>query len=185
MIGIFSWECPPCERQYREVRLNQFAPVATILTLVLAVPVAYYAWFEGRHQAPPPSMATADPGISIQMPGKNIPVSGTTPQPKGPVGVAGILHNEEIGQLTEERIGGDVLISLIRNSDHSFRIDPAALIVLKKRGVPDHVIREIIEVTPQQRGVASPLESVAMNEPLQARDLPFSKAHLSGVDTSR
>ena len=185
MIGIFPWLCPHCKRNYRQVRLDRFAPVVAILALGLAVPVAYRAWIEGRHQAPPLRMATADPGISIRMPVKNIPVSGTTPQPKGPVDVSNILHNEDIGQLSGEKIGGDVLISLIRNSAHSFRIDPAALIALKKRGTPDNVIREVIEVTSQQRGVASPLESVAMKEPLQASYLPFSKAPSSGVDTSR
>ena len=152
------------EKIYR-VRTEHLALVTSICVIALCVPAMVLAWYKGRHAAPLQKAASEEapkvtgriPGMDQnpdQIPNQNRAIPQAPSQQsfpdrgQGPViYMANILHNEDITQMSEAKMTGDVIIRLIHNSAHSFRVDPRALIELKKLGTPDEVIREMIDVT--------------------------------------
>ena len=113
------------------------------------------------------------PKITVRFPGAGGRQEAQQPDQQsgnnaaGPViYMANVLHNEDIMQMSQAKLGADVMIRLIRNSAHSFRVEPRSLIELKKEGTPDDVIREMIEVT------ASYGPAVAQAQPAQRRQQP-------------
>ena len=165
IIGIYPWRCSHCEKKLYRVRTEQLALVTSICVIALCVPAMGLAWYKGRHAAPlqkaaseeAPKMTVRIPGMDQnpdQIPHQNQAIPQAPSQVsfpdrgQGPViYMANILHNEDITQMSEAKLTADVIIRLIHNSAHSFRVDPRALIELKKRGTPDEVIREMIDVT--------------------------------------
>lgn len=153
IIGIYPWRCTHCEKKLYRLQTEQFALVASLCVVGLCVPAVGVAWYKSRHLGPPAKVAAPGPQIRVQIPGVTGPENGmSAPTPgdsaQGPViYMSSVLHNEDISEMAEAKMGGDVVVRLIRNSAHSFRVDPRSLIRLKKVGTPDEVIREMIEVT--------------------------------------
>ncbi len=147
IIGIYPWRCTHCGKKLYRVHPEQFALVASLCVVGLCVAAVGVAWYKARHQDPRPRAV----GVTGPEQGTSAPSGGGVPQ--GPViYMSSILHNEDISEMAAAKMGGDVGVRLIRNSAHSFRVDPRSLIQLKKAGTPDEVIREMIEVTRNQGG---------------------------------
>lgn len=152
------------KKLYR-VRTEQLALATSICVIALCVPAMGLAWYKGRHAAPlqkaaseeAPKMTVRIPGMDQnpdQIPHQNQAIPQAPSQVSFPdrgqcpvIYMANILHNEDITQMSEAKLTADVIIRLIHNSAHSFRVDPRALIDLKKLGTPDEVIGEMIDVT--------------------------------------
>ena len=145
IIGIYPWRCSHCEKKLYKARTEQFALVASLLTVGFCVPAVGVAWYKARHQPPPPKVVEEGPKLRVRFPGEGVPQEN--PQQGPVIYMANVLHNADITQMSAAKLTGDVMIRLIRNSAHSFQVDPRALIELKKQGTPDDVIREMIEVT--------------------------------------
>ncbi len=158
IIGIYPWRCTHCGKKLYRVHPEQFALVASLCVVGLCVAAVGVAWYKARHQDPRPRAVAQGPPIRVHIPGVTGPKQGTSAPsgrgvPRGPViYMSSILHNEDISEMAAAKMGGDVGVRLIRNSAHSFRVDPRSLIQLKKVGTPDEVIREMIEVTRNQGG---------------------------------
>lgn len=167
LVGIYPWVCSHCNKSVRRVCAEQAALAGAAGILFLSILVGGIGFWRARNnrvaelvssQSTPFVPRTADvPQASAQ-------------RPAGPgIYIANVIANEDIVQMSQAKLGGDVIIQVIRNSAHNFHVDPRSLIQLKREGAPDDVIRVMIDVSaaytspaPAQGGLtASPAVWVA------------------------
>jgi hypothetical protein len=137
---------------------------------VLALTVFVIAISTSDQPTGPPGAVAAERRADAQDDGRSTP-AGQQPsigrESRPP------LTNEDVVRMTRAQLSPAIILATIDASDAAFDVSPDGLIALKEAGVPDAIIRAMVERSP--RGADGPLAAVTPHAPEKSDRLSASK----------